>query len=84
MKLDPLYFRHRFPVETISYAVCLYYRFSLSFRDVEELMAQRGVAVTYETIRIWAEKFGRAYTKRLRSRAGSGVISGISMKYLFE
>ena len=71
MKLDPLYFRHRFPVEIISYAVWLYYRFSLSFRDVEELMAQRGVAVTYETIRIWAEKFGRAYAKRLRSRAGS-------------
>ena len=68
MKLDPLYFRHRFPVEIISYAVWLYYRFSLSFRDVEELMAQRGVIVTYETIRIWAEKFGRAYAKRLRYR----------------
>ena len=71
MKPDPLYFRHRFPVEIISYAVWLYYRFSLSFRDVEELMAQRGVVVTYETIRIWAEKFGRAYAKRLRYRAGS-------------
>ena len=71
MKPDPLYFRHRFPVEIISYAVWLYYRFSLSFRDVEELIAQRGVVVTYETIRIWAEKFGRAYAKRLRYRAGS-------------
>lgn len=40
MKTDPLYFRHRFPVEIISYAVWLYYRFSPSFRDVEELMAQ--------------------------------------------
>ncbi len=69
MKPDPLYFRHRFPVEIISYAVWLYYRFSLSFRDVEELMAQRGVVVTYETIRIWAEKFGRAFAKRLRHRA---------------
>ena len=68
MKPDPLYFRHRFPVEIISYAVWLYYRFSLSFRDVEELMAQRDVIVTYETIRIWAEKFGRAYAKRLRYR----------------
>ena len=71
MKPDPLYFRHRFPVEIISYAVWLYYRFSLSFRDVEELMAQRGVVVTYETVRAWAEKFGRAYAKRLRYRAGS-------------
>ena len=71
MKPDPLYFRHRFPVEIISYAVWLYYRFSLSFRDVEELMAQRSVIVSYETVRAWAEKFGRAFAKRLRYRAGS-------------
>ena len=71
MTPNHLYFRHRFPVEVISYAVWLYYRFSLSSRDVEELMAQRGVVVTYETIRIWAEKFGRAFAKRLRNRANS-------------
>ena len=71
MKPDPLYFRHRFPVEIISDAVWLYYRFSLSFRDVEELMAQRSVIVSYETVRAWAEKFGRAFAKRLRYRAGS-------------
>ena len=68
MKTDPIYLRHRFPVEVISYCVWLYYRFSLSFRDVEELMAQRGIVVTYETIRAWAQKFGRAYAKRLRHR----------------
>ena len=69
MTPDPLYFRHRFPVEVINYCVWLYYRFSLSFRDVEELMAQRGVVVTYETVRAWTEKFGRAYAKRRRPRA---------------
>ena len=71
MKPDPLYFRHRFPVEIISYAVWLYYRFSLSPRDVEELMAQRGVVVTHETVSAWAGKFGRSFAKRLRYRAGS-------------
>ena len=47
----------------------MYYRFSLGFRDVEELMAERGVIVINETIRAWAEKFGRRYAKRLRHRA---------------
>lgn len=66
MKTNPIYLRHRFPVKVIRYCVWLYYRFSLSFRDVEELMAQRGVVVTYETIRAGSQKFGRAYAKRLR------------------
>ena len=69
MKTDLLYLRHRFPVEVISHCVWLYYCFSLSFRDVEELMAQRGVVVTYETIRAWAQKFGRTYANPLRQRA---------------
>lgn len=69
MKTDPMYFRHHFPVEIISHCVWLYYRFSLSFRDVEELTAERGVVVTYETIRSWCEKFGRGYAKRLRHRS---------------
>jgi transposase-like protein len=47
--------------EIISHAVWLYYRFSLSLRDVEELLAERGVTVTYETIRAWCGKFGPAY-----------------------
>ncbi len=57
---------HRFPHEIISHAVWLYYRFSLSYRDVEELLAERGIVVTYETIRQWCLKFGQQYANRLR------------------
>lgn len=60
------YKRHRFPAEVIRQAVWLYFRFTLSFRDVEELLAQRGIEVSYETIRCWALKFGRLYAKNLR------------------
>ena len=59
---------HRFPVEIISHAVWLYFRFSLSFRDVEELLCERGVTVTYEAIRKWSRKFGQQYAKQLRRR----------------
>ncbi len=55
----PSYKGFRFPQEIISYAMWLYYRFSLSFRDVEELLAERGVIVSYETIRQWTRKFGQ-------------------------
>ncbi len=58
----------RFPQEIISHAVWLYFRFSLSFRDVEELLAERGIVVTYETIRQWSRKFGQAYANQLRRR----------------
>ena len=51
--------RHRFPSDVIRQAVWLYFRFTLSFRDVEELLAQRGIEVSYETIRCWTIKFGR-------------------------
>ena len=63
-----LYRRHRFPGEIISRCVWLYYRFSFSYRDVEELMAQRGVRVTYETIRQWCLKFGQTIADELRRR----------------
>ncbi len=63
-----LYRRHRFPVEIISHAVWLYYRFLLSYRDVEEVLAERGIAVSYETIRQWCRKFGPAFAERLRRR----------------
>ncbi len=63
-----LYRRHRFPGEIISYCVWLYYRFSLSYRDIEELMAQRGVRVSYETIRQWCLKFGQTIADELRRR----------------
>src|SRR6266540_1083451 len=62
------YKNHRFPVEIISHAVWLYFRFCLSFRDVEELLFERGVVVTYEAIRKWCRKFGHQYAKQLRRR----------------
>jgi putative transposase len=65
----PVYYRHRFPSQIISHCVWLYFRFSLSFRDVEELMAERGVIVTYESVREWCLKFGQSYAKRMRSRS---------------
>lgn len=64
----PDYKGFRFPPEIISYAVWLYFRFSLSFRDVEELLAQRGIVVTYETVRQWCLKFGQTYANELRRR----------------
>jgi len=60
------YKRHRFPPAIISSAVWLYYRFNLSHRDIEDLLAQRGIAVSYEAIRLWCAKFGPELTKRLR------------------
>ncbi|MDQ0828231.1 transposase-like protein [Streptomyces achromogenes] len=59
---------HRYPVEVISHCVWLYHRFPLSFREVEELMLERGVTVSYETIRRWCAKFGQAYAGALRRR----------------
>jgi putative transposase len=64
----PSYKSYRFPAPIISHAVWLYYRFSLSYRDVEELMAARGIVVTYETIRQWCQKFGQQYANQLRRR----------------
>ena len=65
-----LYRGYRFPAEIISYCVWLYFRFSVSYRDIEELMAERGVTVTYESIRAWCYKFGQGYAKRIRARRG--------------
>ena len=59
---------HRFPREVIAHAVRLYLRFALSFRDVEELLAERGVQVSYETVRRWVAKFGALYADELRRR----------------
>ncbi|MFK4531919.1 transposase-like protein [Bradyrhizobium ottawaense] len=66
---DPLYRRHRFPPEVISYAVWLYFRFPLSLRMVEEMLAARGIGVTYETVRQWGRKFGKPFSDRIRQRA---------------
>jgi transposase-like protein len=62
------YRRHRFPPEIIQHAIWLYLRFTLSYRDVEELLAERGLDVSYETVRRWVLKFGPAITRRLRQR----------------
>jgi putative transposase len=59
---------HRYPVEVISHCVWLYHRFPLSFREVEELMLERGIVVSYETIRRWCGKFGQTYANALRRR----------------
>ncbi len=66
----PNYHGYRFPPEIISHAVWLYYRFCLSFRDVEDLLAERGVIVSYETIRQWSRKFGVEYARKLKRREG--------------
>ncbi len=66
----PSYQRHRFPPEIIGHAGWLYHRFSLSFREVEELLAERGITVTYETVRQWCRKFGPAYARKLKKRQG--------------
>ena len=64
------YHGYRFPPEIVSHAVWLYHRFCLSFRDVEDLLAQRGVTVSYETIRNWCQTFGLDYARKLRRRRG--------------
>ena len=67
-----LYRRHRFPAEIISHTVWLYFRFALSYRDVEEIMAVRVVTLTYETIREWCLKFGRPLKRTTHERKACG------------
>jgi putative transposase len=66
--IAPDYKGFRFPPEISSHTVWLYFRFSLSFRDIEELLAQRGIVVSYETVRQWCLKFGQTYANELRRR----------------
>ena len=58
--------RHRFPPDIIRQAVWLYFRFTLSFRDIEDLMAHQGIDLSYETIRMWTPKFGPLFANNLR------------------
>lgn len=62
------YRRHRFPPIIIQHAIWLYFRFTLSYRDVEDLLAERGIDVSYETVRRWVQKFGMQYVKLLRKK----------------
>ena len=68
MKNTNIYKRYRFPSEIIQYAVWLYHRFNLSHRDIEDLLAERGINVTYEAIRLWCIRFGPEYATRLRRK----------------
>ena len=63
-----MYKRHRFPPEIVQHLVWLYHRFNLSSRDIEDLVAERGIGISYESIRLWCIKFGPMYAKRLRCR----------------
>ena len=62
------YKRHRFPPDIISYAVWLYYRFKLSHSDIEDLLVERGITVSRESIRLWCIKFGALYARRLKRK----------------
>jgi putative transposase len=64
----PRYAGHRFPAEVISHAVWLYFRFPLSLRMLEEMLAARGIIVSHETVRQWARKFGQAFANQIRRR----------------
>ena len=66
----PPYHGYRFLPEIIGHAVWLYHRFCLSFRDVEDLLAERGIVVSYETIRSWCNKFGPVYARSIKKRRG--------------
>jgi putative transposase len=68
---NQLYRGYRFSAAIISYAVWLYHRFCLSFRDIEDLLAERGIVVSYETIRSWCNKFGPTYARMIKKRRGS-------------
>ena len=63
---SPSYAGHRFPAEVISHAVWRYFRFPLSLRMVEEMLAARGIIVSHETVRLWARKFGQAFANQSR------------------
>jgi len=70
MNSQSRYAGHRFPREIICHAVWLYHRFTPSFRDIDDLLAERGIIVSYEAIRQWCQKFGPDYANKLRKRQG--------------
>ena len=75
-----IYKRHRFPSEVIQHAVWLYHRFNLSFRDIEDLLHERAIDVSYEAIRLWCNKFGPEYAKRLKKKRVDSEIYSTLMK----
>ena len=77
---NSFYRRHRFPLEVIAHAVFVYDRFALSLRDVEDLLAERGVTASYETIRVWCAHFGGKFANRLQKRQPTGGRSLVSRR----
>ena len=75
------YRRHRFPPVIIQHAVWLYLRFTLSYRDVEELLAERGLDISYETVRCWVLKFGPMIARRLRITVRGRALAGTSTRW---
>jgi hypothetical protein len=75
------YRRHSFPAEIIQHAIWLYLRFTLSYRDVEELLAERGLDVSYETVRRWALKFGPLIARKLRKGRRARARDGTSTRW---
>ncbi|MEJ6080644.1 IS6 family transposase [Vibrio sp. 1-Bac 57] len=70
MKNSNIYAGYRYPAQIISHAVWLYHRFTLSFRDIEELLAARSIVVSYETIRQWCKKYGSIYCNQIKKSRG--------------
>jgi len=68
MKPNKMYKGHRYPADNIQHAAWSYFRFNLSYRDIEDLLAKRGICVSYEAIRLWCNKFGKLYASRLKWR----------------
>src|SRR5512133_200601 len=75
------YRRHRFPPEIIQHAIWLYLRFTLSYRGVEELLAERGLDISYETVRCWVLKFRPVMPRRLRGAVRGRAIAGTSKRW---
>jgi len=82
MTRSNMYKRYRFPAEIIQYAVWLYFGFNLSHRDIEDLLAQRGIIVTRESIMLWSNKFGSKHAARLRKKHQGYGDTFLSMKCL--
>ena len=82
MNNSNLYAGYRYPAQIISHTFSFYHRFTLSFRDIEELLAARGIVVTYETIRQWCKKYGNIYCNQIKKIEINSVILGIWMKSL--
>lgn len=66
MNRSKLYKHHRFPAKIIQYTVWIYHRFNLRLRDIEDLLAERGINVSYGAVRLWCNKFGSLYARRLK------------------